>query len=109
MTVTTEELIFCAEMLIKSPEPLSQKIEQIERYSKDFDVWYATFEEQVSKEDAPLVEKLLVLHNELISTAEVWLHEAGKEIGKQKQKSKVIMAYADVLPKRVSRRWPKKG
>lgn len=109
MPVTPEDLILCAEALIQSTDPIADRIVKIESYSKDFDLWYASIEAGIGKEHAKVVEKLLALHNELISAAEVWLKEAGKDIGKHKQKSKVIMAYADVLPKRVSRYRTKKG
>ena len=109
MAVTTSSLVKRIETLLVSTDSLDDRIEQLKIYTKDFDGWYALLLEQGSTENSDDINHLLDLHNELIKVATEWLKDVGYALGAHKKKGKVIMAYADILPKKISRYKPKKG
>lgn len=110
MLVTAAELIASIRGLLESQEPLPERISSLTAYSESFDQWYGEHKEELEKM-SPSREavELLELHNQLISAAEGWLKDVGAEIGIHRKKGKGIMAYTDILPKRVSRYQTKKG
>ncbi len=95
--------------LLHEGRPLPDLIEKLDRYSQDFDVWYAGHRDRLEAGDLPEADALLALHNELIDKAQTWLRQTGAELSNHKVRGKGILAYTDLLPKRISVRRVRKG
>ncbi len=102
-------LIIQAQELLQEGRALPELIEKLERYSEDFDLWYASSRDQLEAGQLPEADVLLAVHNEVIEKAQHWLKQAGTELSKHKVRGKGILAYTDVLPKRISVRRVRKG
>lgn len=109
MAPTTAELIDDVRRLLATDAPLDERIVAMDGYSERFALWYDS--QAIESDAAEIVraQELLNLHNQLVERAQEWLKEAGQELGKQRAKGRGIMAYTDVLPKRLSQYRPKKG
>lgn len=103
------DLVAQARELLRGGSPLEELIEKLERYSEDFDLWYASSRERIEAGLFKEADNLLTLHDELIDKAQDWLRQAGADLAKHKVRGKGILAYTDVLPKRISVRRTRKG
>ena len=84
----------------------AERIELLESYVSSFDRWLETT--GALTDEATLAEALKN-HEALMAKAKGWLEEGSQELAHYRQKTKVILAYVDTLPKRLSRYRPIKG
>ena len=84
----------------------NEQITLLEEYIARFDEW---LDLNIATIDKERLTKVLYSHEKVIEIAKFWLDLGGKQLATIRQKSKVIMAYADNLPKRLSRYRPLKG
>ena len=84
-------------------------VENLERYSNDFELWYSVHRQNVEAGGLPEADELLLKHEELVVKAQLKLKEAGTALSQHRIKGKGIRAYTDSLPKRISFRRVKKG
>jgi hypothetical protein len=85
----------------------NEQLALLEEYISSFDTWIESAD--LTKQDRITIENALFSHEKIIELAKNWLLEGSKELASFRQKSKVIMAYADNLPKRLNRYRPLKG
>ncbi len=88
-------------------EQREEQLVLLEQYIQEFDSWLEA--STGPQQDKALLEGALFSHEQVIELAKYWLSLGTKELASFRQKSKVIMAYADNLPKRLSRYRPLKG
>ncbi len=91
---------------IELAETRDAQIDALEAYVIAFDDWLANAVKKKTNEE---LSDVLRIHQELIAVVTDWLKSEGEEFKAHKAKAKAIMAYADQLPKKLSRYRPLKG
>lgn len=93
--------------------PTDVLIEKLEEYTQAFEAWSAAHKDILSgaKKPADEVEflNLAALHARVVEVAEQKKESAGKDLREAQTRGKGIMAYIDILPKRISIAGTKKG
>ena len=112
--MTLEELLRLAQETLNVPiASTTEFIEKIAQYSAAFAAWGAAHADILSGKQKPSDEKqfrlLAETHSKIIDRAEALKGETGKDLNQLRKKGKGIMAYTDILPKRISMSGTKKG
>jgi hypothetical protein len=85
---------------------VDELIDRVEGYAEDFSVWFEAHKEYFLEKEAsglePQMKELLELHKRVLFVAEKLLTDTSQERKALKKRGKGIMAYLDVLPRRVS-------
>ncbi len=111
------DLIELAEIALAEGADIDELISHIEAYSAAFHPWYEehkeTFE-QGTESSGPVVdrddlERLLKLHTEVLGKAELLQQGTSNDLMALRGRRKGMMAYIDILPKRLSTRRTRKG
>lgn len=109
-------LIELAEKALVEGADIDELISHIEAYSAAFHPWYEehkeAFEQGVEGEpvvDRDDLERLLKLHTEVLGRAESLQKGTSSDLMALRGRRKGMMAYIDILPKRLSTRRTRKG
>ena len=98
------ELLALADQVFEASSGVDQEIERIEKYCRAFREWHAYAQQnQTGAEPLPEeIERLQERHTAVLERLERLRLDLSKEMGGFHKRAKGIMAYTDVLPKRVS-------
>lgn len=106
----TVELLELAEKALALPEG-DEQLEVIEDYVERFGLWFEEnrdrFEEDGFNRD--VLEKLLSSHTEVMSKVQVLMTSTSDKLTALHRKARAILAYTDVLPKKISVSRSRKG
>jgi hypothetical protein len=109
---TAELLSIAQETLAAHASSRDEFVEKVAAYSAAFEAWGKenpdVLKGKVSAE-ADSLRALAEVHAKIIDFAEEIKRQTGRELGEQRKKGKGIMAYTDILPKRISMSGTKKG
>ncbi len=100
-------LIAIAESALKS-ESEDQFIDILEQYSEKFARWQQQIPAEIEQNKA-LLEKLQTLHSEILARAQTLKGGTAAQMRQLKKRGKGILAYTDVMPKRLGAIRPRKG
>jgi len=100
-----QELIELAEKILNTESGPDTILEEFNAYTSALDVWLT----QPRTEDPEIIKSLLENHDKVVKKALSLKDEASVELRKLKAKGKGILAYVDILPKRISFGTKKKG
>ena len=107
------ELISLAEAAIGHDSKSEEFVQALESYSAAFDHWFSANQSKLSditdQAWRSQVDRLVELHEGLVERVNQVQAEHPDDMKKLKQRGKGIMAYTDLLPKRLSMRRPTKG
>lgn len=107
-----EQLIDLAKTLLNFEGQEDLRLEMLEQYCAEFAEWFADNRELLEANDNIDVDKLRELeceHNKVLELAKSWQGAVAGDLRKLKVKGKGIIAYTDILPKRLSQMRPTKG
>lgn len=105
-----EELRALALSVIEPNLDIDSLIDRIQHYSESFEVWYGEHRAELEAfENSTEIRELLDLHNQVLGFAETALKGTSNEIIKLKLKGKGLLAYTDILPRRISITRTRKG
>lgn len=112
--MSTEELLRLAQEALAAQSISSDEfVEKVGRYSAAFESWSARHAEVLSGKQKPADVKefraLAQAHAKIMEHAAELKHQTSKDLGELHKKGKGIMAYTDILPKRISMSGTRKG
>ncbi|MCO6431795.1 MAG: hypothetical protein J5J00_13130 [Deltaproteobacteria bacterium] len=108
-----QELIRLADEVLADTKASDEGLERLENYCKSFDLWFAASEQLIRSKDPAIdshqVNVLLTKHERIAELAQRLQDEIPGELRKLKQRGKGILAYTDLLPKKISYIKPREG
>ncbi|MBN8547823.1 MAG: hypothetical protein J0M12_00760 [Deltaproteobacteria bacterium] len=112
--MSLEELLRHAQQALDAiGTPGDEFLEKIAAYSAAFEAWASKNSEVLSgtrkPENEDTFRTLAAAHAKLMEHAEALKRKTGKDLSDLRKKGKGIMAYTDILPKRISISGTKKG
>lgn len=81
----------------------------VESYSDGFREWYGEYSSGKCEVSEELLLSLDTKHRAIIERVQTWQSATSSDLRDLKLKGKGILAYTDILPKRIGRMAPKKG
>lgn len=101
-----QELIALAEKVLRKDDEIDNLLDIAVEYTEKFSVWFdanrSAFEQPVSDEIRSQVEQLDLLHGRVLQLLDSWKTDTVKSLKAHQKKGKGMMAYLDVLPKKIS-------
>lgn len=108
-----KELVALADEVLARPVVDDASVELIERYSQTFGEWFSKNEKLIRENDPGLnrsdLEQLLSRHEAVVDMSEQLQAQYPEDLKKLRQRGKGLMAYTDMLPKRISYKQTKEG
>jgi len=102
-----------AKQILENDNPVDSKISLMEEYTTRFDKWFENsqelFESGQLPTDPAILQELLRVHDVLMKKAEELKLGVVRDRMDLKKKSEGIMAYLDILPKKLSVTKMRKG
>lgn len=110
--IELNSLISLADEILNNSNP-DEIVDKLEKYAESFNAWYAAYEKSLAA-NQPInskleLEQLLIKHEKVAEISESLKDSIPEEISKLKHKGRGIMAYTDLLPKKISFTKPTKG
>jgi hypothetical protein len=113
MLKNIQQLIEMADRILTEDNLSDELIDQIADYSAHFGKWYAVYKDSFVQDDdsnvAGELETLLLKHEQVIGRVEDLQGQTSGDLKEFRQRAKGILAYVDVLPKRISFSKKRKG
>ncbi|MFN8390919.1 MAG: hypothetical protein U0136_11580 [Bdellovibrionota bacterium] len=110
MLEEVERLTALAEAALALHDSTDQFIEQVDAYILALEEWSGSAAEQTfPPEMKPPLEKLNELHTQLLTRASLLSKQLGSELGNANKKGRVLRAYVDRLPQRITITGRRKG
>jgi hypothetical protein len=103
-------LLELAEKTLALPEG-DEQLEAVEDYVERFGRWFEENRERFDGEgfDRGTLERLVASHAEVMSKVQVLLESTSDKLTVLHRKARAIMAYTDILPKKISVSGSRKG